>query len=277
MRDLARYVGLSARQGAFNSLVYSLRTGRPAFDHVHGADWWTYFAAHPELSTLFNKAMGAMNLMVNSATLGGTRPVRCPPPRRRRRRQGSPCGDAAAPVPGNDGRGLRPAARGGGGRGGAARGRPAACRRPGARDGSGAHRRVPAAGQPDRPVRDRRADGRHRAHRSQDNRRHVRRDRAARRRRVLRQGPVQSRPLGRVRAALGGQARGRGRAWPGAARSTCGRRRSSRTSTCSARYTAGRRRTGTSAGNWPSFRGRPSIGWRSSARRRARASSRRNG
>ncbi|MGN9908992.1 methyltransferase [Phytohabitans sp. LJ34] len=69
MRDLARYVGLPARQGAFNSLVYSLRTGRPAFDHVHGTDWWTYFAAHPELSALFNKAMGSMNLMVNSATL----------------------------------------------------------------------------------------------------------------------------------------------------------------------------------------------------------------
>lgn len=69
MRDLARYVGLPARQRAFNSLIYSLRTGQPAFDHVHGTDWWTYFAAHPELATLFNNAMGSMNRMVSSATL----------------------------------------------------------------------------------------------------------------------------------------------------------------------------------------------------------------
>ena len=83
------------------------------------------------------------------------------------------------------------------------------------------HRRLPAAGQPDRPVRDRRPDGRRRPDRPQDHRRHLRRLRPPRRRRVLRQGPVEGGPLGRVRDALGGQERGRrrpGRAVRGAGR-----------------------------------------------------------
>jgi hypothetical protein len=68
------------------------------------------------------------------------------------------------------------------------------------------------AGQPDRPLRDRRPDGRRRADRPQDHRRHLRRHGPPRRRRVLRQGPVQGRPLGGVRDALGGQERRRRRA-----------------------------------------------------------------
>ena len=134
--------------------------------------------------------------------------------------------------------------------------------------------RLPAAGQPDRAVRDRRPDGRRRADRPQDHHRHLRRHGPARRRRVLRQGPVQGGPQRRLRDALGGQERGRrgpgrplrgagrlrdrqgqagrpvrgvlrhragaGRADPGrrAARSsTCARRPSSGTWTCSGRST----------------------------------------
>ena len=48
--------------------------------------------------------------------------------------------------------------------------------------------------------------------RPQDHRRHLRRLRPARRRRVLRQGPVEGRPVGRVRDALGGEERRGGRA-----------------------------------------------------------------
>lgn len=69
MRDLARYVGLPERQRSFGALAYSLRTGKPSFDHVHGQDWWGYFAAHPELASLFNSAMSSMAQMVNGATL----------------------------------------------------------------------------------------------------------------------------------------------------------------------------------------------------------------
>ncbi|WP_158845596.1 methyltransferase [Saccharothrix deserti] len=69
MRSLARYVGLPERQRSFGALAHSLRTGKPSFDHVHGQDWWSYFAAHPELASMFNSAMSSMARMVNGATL----------------------------------------------------------------------------------------------------------------------------------------------------------------------------------------------------------------
>ena len=51
------------------------------------------------------------------------------------------------------------------------------------------HRGLPPAGEPDRPLRDRRPHGRRRPHRPQDHRRHLRRHGPSRRRRLLRQGP----------------------------------------------------------------------------------------
>ena len=66
-------------------------------------------------------------------------------------------------------------------------------------------------GQPDRQFRDRRTGRRLRPHRPQDHRRHLWRLRPARRRRLLRQGPDQGRPLGRLCRALSRQERGRRR------------------------------------------------------------------
>ena len=57
-------------------------------------------------------------------------------------------------------------------------------------------------------------DGRRRADRPQDHRRHLRRHGPSRRRRLLRQGPVEGRPLRRLRDALGGQERRRRRPGP---------------------------------------------------------------
>ena len=54
--------------------------------------------------------------------------------------------------------------------------------------------------------------GRLRAHRAQGDRRHLRRRRSPRRWLLLRQGPLQGGPLGRLRRPLRGQERGRGRA-----------------------------------------------------------------
>ena len=65
--------------------------------------------------------------------------------------------------------------------------------------------------QSDRPLRHRRPGRRLRPDRAQDHRRHLRRLRAPRRRRVLRQGSLQGRPLGGLRGALCRQEhRGRG-------------------------------------------------------------------
>ena len=68
-------------------------------------------------------------------------------------------------------------------------------------------------GEPHGPVRDRRPEGRHRAHRSQDHRRHVRRHGAARRRRVLRQGPDEGRSIRRLHGAVRREERRRRPAW----------------------------------------------------------------
>ena len=159
-------------------------------------------------------------------------------------------------------------------------------------------REAPALGprlrlrQPDRQVRDRRADGRHRADGPQDHRRHLRRRRPARRRRLLGQGSDEGRPLGGLRGALRGEEHRRRRARrprrgerrvrdrrrapgldrrahvrhredPGrrgsrsssASTSTCGRPRSSATSTCSARSTRRPPRTATSAATTTTSRG----------------------
>ena len=59
--------------------------------------------------------------------------------------------------------------------------------------------------QPDRSLRHRRTAGRLRPDGPQDHRRHLRRRRSARRRRVLGQGSVEGRPLGRVCRALRGE------------------------------------------------------------------------
>ena len=149
------------------------------------------------------------------------------------------------------------------------------------------------AGEPDRQVRDRRPDGRRRPHRPQDHRRHLRRRGPPRRRRVLRQGPVEGGPLGRLRRALRGQERRRGRAGGplrGAGRlrdrrrapavadgrdlrhragrrrrrssswststSTCAPARSSATSTCAGRSSARPPPTATSAATTTTSRGR---------------------
>ena len=81
-------------------------------------------------------------------------------------------------------------------------------------DSRGAVRRAQAAqggaGESDGPVRDRRADGRLWPDRAEDHRRHVRRDGASRRWRVLRQGSFEGRSLCGVRGAVRGQERGRG-------------------------------------------------------------------
>ena len=74
------------------------------------------------------------------------------------------------------------------------------------------HGQLPAAGQSHRPIRDRRPDGRRRPDRPEDHHRYLWRHGQARRRGLLRQGPVQGGPQRRLRDALGGQERRRGRA-----------------------------------------------------------------
>jgi len=41
------------------NLDYSVKTGKPAFDHVYGTSYWQYTHAHPELGSLFHATMAS--------------------------------------------------------------------------------------------------------------------------------------------------------------------------------------------------------------------------
>lgn len=69
MRDLARYFGMPARNHAFVELLHAVRTGEPAFDHVHGTDYWTYLADHPGDAAIFDNAMGNLARQVHAVAL----------------------------------------------------------------------------------------------------------------------------------------------------------------------------------------------------------------
>src|SRR5260370_26989100 len=42
---------------AFGDLMYSLKTGEPAFEHIYSMSRWEQLAQEPEQSALFNSAM----------------------------------------------------------------------------------------------------------------------------------------------------------------------------------------------------------------------------
>lgn len=55
--NLARIIG-PAQWKAAGELLYSVRTGEPAFEHLFGKDMWRYFSEDdPEAGALFNQAM----------------------------------------------------------------------------------------------------------------------------------------------------------------------------------------------------------------------------
>jgi len=57
LHSIAMLQGEPSQWRAWGDLEYSVRTGLPAFDHVHGEDFWTYLANHPETASIFNEAM----------------------------------------------------------------------------------------------------------------------------------------------------------------------------------------------------------------------------
>jgi SAM-dependent methyltransferase len=56
MRALALFSGEDAYR-SWADLLYSVRTGAPAFDHVFGAPHFDYLAQHPASSAIFNQVM----------------------------------------------------------------------------------------------------------------------------------------------------------------------------------------------------------------------------
>lgn len=55
---------------SLTELEYTLRTGRPAFDHVYGADYWTYLTSvKPEAGDLFNAGMQNLSALADQAVV----------------------------------------------------------------------------------------------------------------------------------------------------------------------------------------------------------------
>jgi O-methyltransferase domain len=57
LRPWARYMALESTRSAWADLDETVRTGRSAFERVHGKSVWDWFAEHPEEEQLFAAAM----------------------------------------------------------------------------------------------------------------------------------------------------------------------------------------------------------------------------
>jgi predicted O-methyltransferase YrrM len=58
MRDVFRLQGQPCMQEAYAAIGHSVRTGEPAFEHVHDTTLFSYLNERPVLSELFSRAMG---------------------------------------------------------------------------------------------------------------------------------------------------------------------------------------------------------------------------
>jgi hypothetical protein len=56
---------------AWGELLYSVRTGEPAFQKVHGMPVWEYYERHPENAATFQEVMATLTGMVDSEVLQG--------------------------------------------------------------------------------------------------------------------------------------------------------------------------------------------------------------
>jgi O-methyltransferase domain len=63
------YPLLDADVEAWAHFDYSVKTGKPAFDHVHGESYWSYKTSHPDYSVRFDRAMAAYSRLELRAVL----------------------------------------------------------------------------------------------------------------------------------------------------------------------------------------------------------------
>ncbi|PGH48351.1 hypothetical protein CRI70_23550 [Streptomyces sp. Ru87] len=70
MRAFAALIGDDATWRPYGDILETIRTGEPAFDRVHGATVYEYFARHPETGAVFDEAMTALSEESAGAYLG---------------------------------------------------------------------------------------------------------------------------------------------------------------------------------------------------------------
>src|SRR6266404_2125778 len=69
LRDLAIFMGEDWHWQVWGHTLYSVRTGKPAWKQVHGEDVFLYFAANPEASEIFNRAMTSLSNLAIKAVV----------------------------------------------------------------------------------------------------------------------------------------------------------------------------------------------------------------
>jgi hypothetical protein len=69
MRAWVEFFGEPYYLAAWADIVYSLRTGQAAFNHVHGQPFFDYLGGHPEDSRVFDEAMTSLTAIVVTEVL----------------------------------------------------------------------------------------------------------------------------------------------------------------------------------------------------------------
>ncbi|AIO70354.1 methyltransferase [Burkholderia oklahomensis] len=67
MRGFARMAGMEAGWKAWGELLYSVKTGRSAFEHVVGRSGFEYIDSHPEVAQIVNDAMTSVSELESPA------------------------------------------------------------------------------------------------------------------------------------------------------------------------------------------------------------------
>jgi len=64
MRNGVLFMGAEWHWRVWNNMLYSAKTGKPAWGYVHGAEVFDYFAANPDAAEVFNGAMTDMSMSI---------------------------------------------------------------------------------------------------------------------------------------------------------------------------------------------------------------------
>lgn len=67
LAPLARHYGSEWQWSAWGELEYSIRTGKPAAEHVLGQKLWEYLKSHPQDGELYHHAMTGASRIINDA------------------------------------------------------------------------------------------------------------------------------------------------------------------------------------------------------------------
>src|SRR5690242_4632700 len=70
LRDAVLFWGADWHWNVWGKTLYSVRTGKSAWSHVHGEEVFPYFENNPEAGQIFNRAMSSFSALAKAAVLG---------------------------------------------------------------------------------------------------------------------------------------------------------------------------------------------------------------